>query len=73
STRRSTDMASHTFTGTAVSLSAGQYDEDEDGNLVPHPEYADRHSLEVMLAPGDELPPIGINTRITVTIHEEER
>lgn len=64
-------MADHTFTGTIVSLSAGQYDEDEHGNLTPHPEYADRHSLEVMLAPGDQLPPIGIRTKITVIIHEE--
>ena len=64
-------MADHTFTGRAVSLSAGQYDEDEDGNLTPHPEYADRHSLEVMLAPGHQLPSIGINTKITVIIHEE--
>ena len=48
-------------------------DEDENGNLVPHPEYADRHSIELMLKPGDELPPVGPNDRFTITFTHEEK
>lgn len=65
----------YTFEGTQpLSVSWGQYleDEDEDGFLTPHPEYADRHSIELMLKPGDELPPVSLADRFTITITTQE-
>lgn len=60
--------------GQPLSVSWGQYVENDDGTLTEHPEYADRHSIELMLKPGDELPPVGLADRFTLTITiEEER
>ena len=63
----------YTFKGAQpLSVSWGQSVEDEDGNLTPHEEWADRHSIELMLKPGDELPPVGPNDRFTITFTHEE-
>lgn len=64
----------YTFEGLQpLSLSFGQYVEDEDGNLTPHPEYVDRYSLELMLKEGDELPPVSLADRFTITITTQEK
>lgn len=64
----------YTFEGARpMSVSWGQYVEDEDGNLTPHPEYADRHSVELMLKPGDELPPVSLADEFTITITIKEQ
>lgn len=63
----------YTFEGAQpVSVSWGQRVEHDDGTLTPHPEYADRHSIELMLKPGDELPPVSLADRFTITITTQE-
>ena len=47
-------------------------EEDADGFLTPHPEHADRHSIELMLRKGDELPPISPEDEFTITLTRKE-
>lgn len=65
----------YTFEGAKpLSVAWGQFleNENDDGTLIPHPEYADRHSIELMLKPGDELPPISLADEFTITITIKE-
>lgn len=65
----------YTFEGAQpVRVAWEQNIDNDDGTLTPHPEFAGRHSIELMLAEGDELPPISLADRFTLSITiEEER
>ncbi|MCL6423679.1 hypothetical protein Bequi_09815 [Brachybacterium sp. JHP9] len=57
---------------TISGLAFGQSEEDpETGELFPHPLYADRGSIELLLAEGEKLPPLPLGGSWTVTLHDE--